>query len=166
MAWTNAVGKLSLQGAATNLHGISMAKHMPTPQYNIYYPLTTGKSGIEGKGAFAAVAIPARKKIGDLGGVIISIREARRIAAATKRVAMVELDNKRALHAAVNSNELRYINHSCNPNTYMRVTYNRVEFYAKRVIKPGEELTCNYGETHHDGKLPCRCGAANCKGFI
>jgi uncharacterized protein len=143
-----------------------MAKKFHTPGYKINYPLTTGKSNIDGKGAYAASHIPARKKIGDLGGVIISIREARKIAAATKRVAMVELDNKRALNAALNSNDLRYINHSCNPNTYMRVTHNRVEFYAKRAIEPTEELTCNYGETHHDGKLPCRCGAANCKGFI
>jgi uncharacterized protein len=143
-----------------------MGNKLHTPDYKINYPLTTGKSNIDGKGAYAAALIPARKKIGDLGGVIISIREARKIAAATKRVAMVEFDDKRALNAAVNSNNLRYINHSCGPNTYMRVTHNRVEFYAKRAIKPGEELTCNYGETHHDGKLPCRCGAKNCKGFI
>jgi uncharacterized protein len=143
-----------------------MNKNLHTPEYKIYYPLTTGKSKIDGKGAYAASPIPARKKIGDLGGVIISIREARKIAAVTKRVAMVEFDDKRALNAAVNSNNLRYINHSCDPNTYMRVTHNRVEFYAKRAIQPGEELSCNYGETHHDGKLPCRCGAKNCKGFI
>lgn len=137
-----------------------------TPVYRIIYPVTVGASRIDGKGAYAAKSMPARRKIGDLGGVIISMREARRIVRQTKRVAMVEFDDKRALNAGVNGNDLRYINHSCDPNTYMRVTVNRVEFYTLRRIRAGEELTCNYGETHHDGKLPCRCGAANCKGFI
>jgi uncharacterized protein len=143
-----------------------MKQKLHTPEYKLYYPLTVARSNIDGKGAYAAAPIPARKKIGDLGGVIISVKEARQIAANTKRVAMVEFDNMRALNASVNSNNLRYVNHSCSPNTYMRVTHNRVEFYAKRAIKPNEELTCNYGETHHDGKLPCRCGAVNCRGFI
>ena len=139
---------------------------LTTPAYRVFYPIKVAKSQIDGQGAYALQRIPARKKIGDLGGVIITIREARRITAQTKRVAMVEFDNGEALNASVNSNELRYINHSCDPNTYMRLTHRRVEFYALRPIRLNEELTCNYGETHHDGKLPCQCGAKNCKGFI
>lgn len=135
-------------------------------EYRLLYELKVDKSKIDGKGAYAQQNIPARKKIGDLGGVIISQREARRIANSTKRVAIVEFGNGKALNASVNSNALRYINHSCSPNTYMRVLHNRVEFYALRSIRNNEELTCNYGETHHDGKLPCRCGAPGCQGFI
>jgi SET domain-containing protein len=134
--------------------------------YKLFYSLRIDKSQIDGKGAYAKQAIPARKKIGDLGGVIISQREARRLAGMNKRVAIVEFGNGKALNASINSNELRYVNHSCNPNTYMRVANNRVEFYALRSIRHNEELTCNYGETHHDGKLPCRCGAEGCQGFI
>lgn len=130
------------------------------------YQVTNKKSTIDGKGAFAAQSIPARKKIGDLGGEIISLREARKRAATTKRVAMVEFGDGRALDASVNPNELRYINHSCSPNTYMRVCYSKVEFYALRNIKKGEELTCDYGPTHHDGKLKCGCGSPNCKGYL
>jgi SET domain-containing protein len=48
----------------------------------------------------------------------------------------------------------------------MRVINCHVEFYALRKIKKNEELTCNYGLTHHEGTLPCRCGAPNCKGAI
>lgn len=144
----------------------SRKKPIITPVYRVLYPIKVAKSRIDGQGAYALQPIPARKKIGDLGGVIITIREARRITAQTKRVAMVEFDNGEALNASVNSNELRYINHSCDPNTYMRLIRRRVEFYALRPIGMNEELTCNYGETHHDGKLPCQCGALNCKGFI
>jgi SET domain-containing protein len=136
------------------------------PQTKIIYSLQVKKSTIDGKGAFALETIKPRKKIGDLGGEIISTREARRLVREVKRIALVEFGNGKALNASLNSNELRYVNHSCTPNTYMRVCYNRVEFYCLRPIKKYEELTCNYGPTHHDGKLQCKCGSENCKGFI
>lgn len=137
-----------------------------TPPYRIIFPVKVAKSGIAGKGAFATGRIPARKKIGDLGGVIITMREARKLIRDIKVINLVELDDDLALNASANPNDLKYINHSCDPNTYLRVLKNRVEFYALRNIKKGEELTADYGETHHDGKLPCRCGANNCKGFL
>ena len=48
----------------------------------------------------------------------------------------------------------------------MRVINCHVEFYTLKDINKGTELTGNYGLTHHEGKLPCKCGAKNCKGFI
>ncbi|MFT3822983.1 MAG: SET domain-containing protein [Chitinophagaceae bacterium] len=143
-----------------------MRKTDKAPVYRLFFPLEVRKSIIAGKGAFAAGTIPPRKKIGDLGGVIISERAGRQLAKTMKSIALVEFGNGKSLNASENSNELRYVNHSCDPNTYMRVTHNRVEFYALRNIRKNEELTCDYGETHHEGKLPCRCGAANCKGKI
>lgn len=132
----------------------------------VLYSIRNKKSKIDGTGAFAVENIPAKRKLGNLGGEIISLKEARKRAATTKKVAMVEFGDGRALDASVNPNELRYINHSCQPNTYMRVAFSKVEFYTLRKISKGEELTCNYGETHHDGKLKCRCGAPGCKGFL
>ena len=132
----------------------------------IWFRINTGPSEIDGQGAFAGEVIAARRKIGHLGGEVITLRQARIRAARTKRVAMVEFGNGYALDASVNPNELRYINHSCQPNTYMRCINNRVEFWSLRRIRKGEELTCNYGPTHHDGKLKCRCGAPGCQGFI
>ena len=133
------------------------------------YPLQISKSKIAGKGAFSLKSIPAKRKLGNMGGEIISYREAqKRVKRQPGNVLfMVEFDHEDiALDASINSNELRYINHSCDPNTYMRRAYRKVEFYTLRPIKKGEELTCDYGETHHDGKLPCGCGAANCRGYI
>jgi hypothetical protein len=143
-----------------------MAKQIITPGYHIIYPVRVGKSRIAGKGAFAISRIPAKKKIGDLGGVIITMKEAMRLVRDVKVINMVELEDDLALNASANPNDLRFINHSCDPNTYLRVLRKRVEFYALRTIRKGEELSCDYGETHHDGKLPCRCGARNCRGFI
>lgn len=133
------------------------------------YPIQTKKSKIAGIGAYALSNIPARKKIGNIDGEIISYREAqKRVKKQPGNVLfMVEFDNDPiALDASVNSNELRHINHSCGPNVYMRRAYRLVEYYALRNIKKGEELTCDYGETHHEGTLPCKCGAKNCRGFI
>jgi len=80
-------------------------------------------------------------------------------------VAIVELAT-RAIDATDTGRGFRYINHSCAPNTYMRCLANRVEFYALRRIRAGEELTVDYVDSHHDGKLRCRCGAAGCRGWI
>ena len=79
---------------------------------------------------------------------------------------MVEFNDGTALDGTINPNDLRYINHSCSPNTYMRRSFHRVEFYSLKTIKKGEELTCDYGETHHDGKLKCKCGSPNCKSYL
>lgn len=132
----------------------------------IKFKIRNAASRIHGTGAYAAEFIPVRRKIGSLGGVVISRAEANRRSKMNESIAIVELWNGKALDATVNSNELRYVNHSCGPNTFMRVINNHVEFYALRDIKKNEELTCNYGLTHHEGTLPCKCGAKNCKGFI
>jgi SET domain-containing protein len=119
-------------------------------------------SPIDGRGVFASDALRARRKIGELTGTLITQQEARRRAFSARRIAIVEFEDGLALDASKDKC-FRYVNHSCTPNTYMRRVAHRVEFYALREIGPGEELTCDYGETHHEGKLPCRCGSEACR---
>ena len=123
-------------------------------------------SRIDGQGAFAAEPIPARRKIGEIRGEAISVREARRRAKGVARIMIVELSEKRAIDASSSADPLRYTNHSCQPNAVLRIRQGRVEFYAMRDVRSGEELTANYGETHHEGKLRCRCGAPGCVGRL
>ncbi|WP_127998766.1 SET domain-containing protein [Piscinibacter defluvii] len=123
-------------------------------------------SAIDGQGAFAAEAIPARRKIGEIRGEAISVREARRRARGVERIMIVEVSEKRAIDASRSGDPLRFTNHSCRPNASLRIRQGRVEFYAMRDLAPGEEITVDYGETHHDGKLRCRCGAPGCIGFL
>jgi SET domain-containing protein len=123
-------------------------------------------SRIDGMGAFAAEAIPAYKKIGEIRGEAISVKEARRRVRGQARIMMVEISDKRAIDATTSTDPLRYTNHSCTPNTVLRIRQGRVELYAMRAIPVGEELTADYGETHHGGRLPCRCGAPNCRGAL
>ena len=119
-------------------------------------------SPIDGNGVFATKRWQARKKIGELTGEFISKREVRRIAQNSKRIHIYEFNSGYALHI---QNDLRYMNHACKPNAYLRVIGDRIdgvcriEVYALRDIEPGDEMTLNYGEsTHHAGSLKCNCG--------
>ena len=130
------------------------------------FAVTVKASHIDGQGAFAAEPIPARRKIGELRGEFISVREARRRARGQTRIMIVEITERRAIDASQSSDPLRFTNHSCQPNAVLRIRQGRVEFYAMRDLAPGEELTVNYGQTHHEGQLRCRCGAASCIGRL
>ena len=129
--------------------------------------LVIRKSSIQGKGLFTDSFIHARAKVGEFTGEKISIREARRRARLRDRIAIVEFSEREAIDADVPGGSLfRYINHSCSPNTFIRIAYGRIEFYAKQNIKAGHELTVDYEVSHHNGQLPCRCKAAECRQFI
>jgi SET domain-containing protein len=119
-------------------------------------------STIDGKGVFATAPLAPRRKFGELQGTLITQQEARRRAMHSRRIAIVEFEDGIALDATKDVC-LRYVNHSCSPNTYMRRIGHRVEFYALRAIRRGEELTCDYSESHHEGKLACKCGSASCR---
>jgi uncharacterized protein len=123
-------------------------------------------SVIDGHGVFAAEPIPARLKIGEIRGESISVRDARIRATRSERVMIVELSDRHAIDFSRSTDPMRFTNHSCAPNARLCIRNGRVEFYALRSIQTGEELTVNYGETHHEGKLRCRCGAATCVGAI
>ena len=131
----------------------------------IYAALEVRPSDIVGKGLFSGTPIPKRAKIGEFEGEVVGLRESRRRAEGRRIVAIVELD-RHALDATKSRRGFRFINHSCAPNTFMRCTPTRAEFYALRPIARGEELTTDYGRSHHEGRLACRCGAANCRGSI
>jgi SET domain-containing protein len=123
-------------------------------------------SPIDGQGAFAAEAIPPRRKIGEIRGESISVDEARIRATRHERIMIVELSDKRAIDFSGSSDPMRYTNHSCRPNARLSIANGRVEFYALSAIAAGDEITVDYGETHHEGRLTCRCGAPNCVGRL
>lgn len=137
-----------------------------TPADPQKFAVAVRPSRIDGQGAFAAEAIPARRKIGEVRGEAISVREARRRARGQARIMIVEVSERRAIDASQSADALRYTNHSCAPNAVLRIRQGRVEIYALRDIAPGEELGVDYGESHHEGRLVCRCGAPGCVGRL
>ena len=147
-----------------SLHTPAPAKGMPAnPQK---YAVINAPSLIDGTGAFAKEPIPARQKIGEIRGESISVKEARLRARGLQRIMIVAVSEKRAIDASASEDVMRFTNHSCQPNAFLRIKQGRVEFYALQDIALGEEITVDYGPTHHAGKLSCRCGAASCAGRL
>ncbi|HEY7465389.1 MAG TPA: SET domain-containing protein-lysine N-methyltransferase, partial [Dehalococcoidia bacterium] len=57
-----------------------------------------------------------------------------------------------------------FSNHSCDPNIGVR---GQIVFVAMRDIREGEELTHDWAMTDDDTyEMPCRCGAASCRGVV
>lgn len=137
----------------------------PWPAYQ-KYALRVGPSAIDGLGVFAAEAIAGARKIGEIRGESISVDVARIRATRSERIMIVELSPRRAIDFSKSADPMRYTNHSCSPNARLDIGQGRVEFYALRAIAPGEEITVHYGETHHQGRLACRCGASACIGRL
>lgn len=130
------------------------------------YALDVRTSRIDGLGVFAAEPIAAARKIGEIRGESISVDQARIRATRSERIMIVELSPRRAIDFSKSSDPMRYTNHSCRPNARLSTAHGRVEFYALRAIAPGEEITVDYGPTHHQGTLACRCGAPGCIGWL
>jgi SET domain-containing protein len=127
--------------------------------------LVVRRSGINGKGCFAAVAFPARRKVGELVGERISQREAARRVAKGGKVRICDIDDEWSIDASRGGDATAYINHSCDPNLFSRVQHGRMLFFARRAIAEGEELTLDYTPSQHPGRR-CTCGAANCRGVM
>jgi SET domain-containing protein len=128
----------------------------------IRYPIRSGRSAIAGQGVFAEKRIPRRVKIGEVTGEVISVRAARQRARGRCRMCLIDLSDTRALDCT-KGNELRLLNHSCRSNAFLRIIRLRVEVYARRDIRKGEEITVDYGESPHSGGMQCGCGHARCR---
>ena len=133
---------------------------------NLAPGLTIKNSPINGKGCFATVSFPRGKKIAEYTGERISDLEAQRRARTRRILRICDIDGRWSLDGARGGNGTHYINHSCEPNAYMRTLHDHVLFFALREIKPDEEITIDYEQTLHPDSKRCRCGAGNCRGTI
>ena len=130
------------------------------------HPLRIGPSPIHGRGVFAQTALRrGRRVIEYLGEKITKAESARRCE--QQNWCIFSLDAACDLDGNFPWNPARFVNHSCAPNCEAECEGGRIWITALRDIPPGEEITFNYGydwEAHRDH--PCRCGAAECLGFI
>lgn len=72
---------------------------------------------------------------------------------------LFEVNSRKTIDGTQRDNFARYINHSCKPNCEPNIVKGRVWIDAIKNIKPGEELTYDYGEEYFDEYLKdvCRC---------
>jgi SET domain-containing protein len=123
------------------------------------------KSRIHGRGLFARAPLPPRGKVGEIGGTRVKLPQAWGMVERQPRIYLIEIHSRSALDCSSDP-VFRHLNHSCQPNCYLRICRERVEVYALKSIGRGVELTVDYGETPHVGGMSCRCHARGCRGLL
>ena len=146
--------------------------------------LATRRSKIHGNGMFATAPIAKGEKLIQYKGRLRSHDEVDRAYGEEDdngHTFLFTLNDEWVIDANLEANSARWINHSCNPNCeavfYEDESGNKrkdkVWIESMRAIKPGEELSYNYGITlaeRHTPKLKklwaCKCGSRNCTGTM
>lgn len=128
--------------------------------------LSIRKSPINGRGCFATTTFKRGRKIAEYTGERISDFEANHRGHNRRILRICYVNSRWSLDGARGGNGTHYINHSCEPNAFMKNLYGHVLFYALRDIKPGEEITVDYELTLHPDTKRCYCGTKTCRGTI
>jgi uncharacterized protein len=140
-------------------------------------PFVIKKSAIAGRGAFATRRIRKGQRIIEYIGERITHVEADRRyddeAMSEHHTFLFAIDDTHVIDGAVNGNDARFINHSCDPNCEAVDEDGHIFVEAITNIQPGTELTYDYqferGEDDDEldeSRYPCRCGTARCRGTI
>lgn len=109
-----------------------------------------------GLGLFATRAFKRGDRIIEYTGRIISKDEEY----TSRSKYLFEVSSRKTIDGQARNNLARYINHSCHPNCEPEIKRGRVFIEALRKIKPGEELTYDYGEEYFNEHIQpkgCRC---------
>ena len=134
--------------------------HTATP-----FQLEARPSPIHRFGIFAAQVVPANVRVIEYTGERIGYREAER-RRERAYLYLFWVAPGRLIDGAVGGSGAEFINHSCAPNVVVDITEGRVFFVSLREITTGEELLLDYRVGGDAPPMPCRCGAANCRGFL
>lgn len=112
-----------------------------------------------GLGLFATQTIARDTPIVEYVGERISTAEARLRERAGKARYMFELNTRWSLDGSPRHNVARYANHSCRPNAEANIVRGKVILRALRAIRPGDQITYDYGREYFELFLKgaCRC---------
>lgn len=140
------------------------------------FPFEIRPSPIQGLGAFATRFIPEGTRLIEYAGERLTPEEADiRYPDDDERhhTFLFAIDDDVVVDAAVNGNEARFLNHSCDPNCDVIVEDKRLWIETIRDVEAGEELVYDYAfvleERHTPAakrRYPCSCGARSCRGTI
>ena len=150
---------------------------MPTYDATESPPFEIRDSPIQGRGAFATHRIPAGTRLVEYAGERLTptAAEARYpdVAGERHHTFLFAIDASVVIDAAVDGNDARWINHSCDPNCDAVVDDGRIWIETVRDVHPGEELAYDYAftltERHTPAakrRYPCHCGAPCCRGTM
>ena len=139
--------------------------------------LVVRRSGVHGKGVFAAQPLRAGERLLEYKGQRISWKEAVRRHPHNpdepNHTFYFALEDGRVIDGNVDGNSARWINHSCAPNCEAEEIDGRVFIQALRDISADEELFYDYGLVINERRTKklqkeyaCRCGARKCRGTM
>ena len=128
--------------------------------------IRVGRSKIDGRGCFAARRFRKWEKIAELTGERVSRVEAAHRMKGKRRLHICAIDSYWGIDGSRGGNGSQFVNHSCRPNSFVRILRGHVIFFALRDIEPGEEITLDYVESYHPDSYRCRCGTRDCRGTI
>ena len=140
-------------------------------------PFDIRVSLMQGVGAFATRPIAAGTRLVEYAGERLTpaASEARYpdVPGERHHTFLFAIDDDVVIDAAVDGNEARFINHSCDPNCDAVIEDGRIWIDTIRDVADGEELSYDYAyvleERHSPAakrRYPCHCGAAACRGTI
>jgi len=112
------------------------------------------KRSFAGLGLFAGERIPKNACIIEYVGRKVSKKEE----ITSKSKYLFSVNRNKTIDGKPKVNKAGYINHSCKPNAEPFIYKQRVWIFATRSIKPGEEITYDYGEEYiKEHCTPCKC---------
>uniref|UniRef100_A0AAY4DCQ1 [histone H3]-lysine(4) N-trimethyltransferase n=2 Tax=Denticeps clupeoides TaxID=299321 RepID=A0AAY4DCQ1_9TELE len=137
--------------------------------------LRFGRSRIHDWGLFAEEPIAADEMVIEYVGQVIrqeiaDMRERRYEDEGIGSSYLFRVDQDTIIDATKCGNLARFINHSCNPNCYAKIitveSQKKIVIYSRQPIAVNEEITYDYKFPIEDEKIPCLCGAENCRGTL
>lgn len=129
------------------------------------FRLRVGDSAIHRWGIYADEDIPARRRVIEYTGQRITLREGwrRRL---RPQLYLFRCSARRLIDGGIGGSGAEFVNHGCEPNLVARFDHRRVFYSSVRRIARGEELLLDYQVRGDIAAIPCRCGAAHCRGFL
>lgn len=119
-------------------------------------------SSIQGKGVYAIVDI---KK----GEMVLEIDDSHVVtdpSKLTKEQNEYDCDYLADGKVILMQSPEKFINHSCDPSTYVKTINGVRKVLAMRDIKRGDEITYDYSiNGDNDGTFKCHCKSKNCRGI-
>ena len=116
-----------------------------------------------GLGLFATAIIEKRELIAEYRGRKLENAEAERLEARGNRY-LYEINSRWTIDGTSRRNLARYANHSCRPNAESHRIGHQVYIRAIKTIRPGDEITYNYGRDYFVNVITARgCKCDKCR---